>query len=98
MDPRGPASLCGTRRCRAPAAATAASDLLGERLPQHFREMPHAHRLASRVETAAQMREAAGVVRDDAVHAGGVHVRELPLEHAVRDLRVLEAEAAAEPA
>ena len=44
------------------------------------------------------MREAAGVVRDDAVHAGGVHVRELPLEHAVRHLGVLEAEAAAEPA
>src|SRR5882672_9447998 len=44
------------------------------------------------------MRQAAGIVRDDAIHPGGVDVRELALEHAVRDLGVLEAERAAEPA
>src|SRR6266550_7100390 len=54
--------------------------------------------LLARVHRAAQVRQASGIVRDHAVHPGGVDVRELSLEHTVRDLRVLEAERSPEPA
>src|SRR5467141_3818787 len=55
-------------------------------------------RLLARVHRATQMREAPGVVRDDAVDAGRIDIRELALEHPVRDLRVFEAERTAESA
>src|SRR2546430_6967740 len=60
--------------------------------------MTHPDGLLARVHRAAQVRQASGIVRDHAVHPRGVDVRELSLEYAVRDLRVLEAERSPEPA
>src|SRR5207244_11965144 len=58
--------------------------------------MPNPRGLFARVHRTTQMREASGVVGDDKVDAGSIDVRELALEHAVRDLRILEAERSAE--
>src|SRR2546421_7681901 len=60
--------------------------------------MPDPRGLLLRVYRAAQLRQAARVVRDHAIDPGGVDVRELALENSVRDLGVLEAERAPEPA
>src|SRR5438093_2076490 len=69
-----------------------------ERLPEDFREMANARRPLARVHGAPQMGEAARVVRDDAVDSGRLDVRELALQHAIRELGILEAERATEPA
>jgi len=60
--------------------------------------MPHARGLLTRIHRSAQVREASGVVRDDEIDPGRIDVRQLALEDAVRDLRILEGERAAEPA
>src|SRR5919201_1438726 len=61
----------------------------GDRLPEHFGEVPHDHGLAAPVDAAAEVGEAAGVVGDDTVNAGRLDVRELSLEDAIGDLGIL---------
>src|SRR5438094_9899842 len=71
---------------------------LGKRLPKHFGEMADARLLAPRVQRAAQVREAAGIVGDHEVHARRLDARELAFEDAVGDLWEFEAERSAEAA
>src|SRR5439155_26214719 len=58
----------------------------------------HARLLAARVQRAARVREAAGIVGDHEVHSRRFDVRELALEDTVRDLWEFEAERSAEAA
>src|SRR5207245_5238868 len=99
---RRSSDLCACRLPRAPLATLRAraslSRLRRERLPQNLSQVAHAYGLSAGIEPSAQMRQAARVVSDDAIDPRRFDVGELALEHPVRDLGVLEAEASAEPA
>src|SRR5205807_7224733 len=88
-------------RTRAPLAPQrprpSLPNLRRETLPQNLSQVAHAYGLAAGIEPSAQMRQAARVVSDDAIDPRRFDVGELALEHPVRDLGVLEAEASAEP-
>ena len=65
---------------------------------QHFRDMPDLDRAALALQLARDVHEAAEVAREQGISAAGRDVGGLALDHAVGDVRELDAEGAAEAA